>query len=95
MLKFIPVSGDWRTVVGVVGDTRDGGLDSAPTPALFQPFAQEVVFSGSLVIRARADAATLAPTVRRAIRELYPQQLVENMMTLEQVRDVSVAHPGA
>jgi hypothetical protein len=26
VLKFIPVSGDWRTVVGVVGDTRDDGL---------------------------------------------------------------------
>jgi putative ABC transport system permease protein len=91
VLKFIPVSGDWRTVVGVVGDTRDAGLDTAPTPVMFQPFAQEVVFTGSLVIRTRGDAATLAPTVRRLIRELYPQQLVENVMTLEQVRDVSVA----
>jgi len=36
VLKFIGVSGDWRTVVGVVGDTKDGGLDApALTVTLF------------------------------------------------------------
>ena len=41
VLKFIPVSGDWRTVVGVVGNTKDGGLDAAALPVMFMPFAQE------------------------------------------------------
>ena len=30
VLRFTPFSGDWRTVVGVVGNTQDGGLDAAP-----------------------------------------------------------------
>ena len=30
VLKFTPISGDWRTIVGVVGNTQDGGLDAAP-----------------------------------------------------------------
>ena len=29
VLRFIPISGDWRTIVGVVGDTRDSGPDTA------------------------------------------------------------------
>jgi len=33
----------------------------------------------------------LQPTVLRMIRELYPRQLVENIATLEQVRDATVA----
>jgi len=91
VLEFIPVSGDWRTVVGVVGDTRDAGLDSDPTPTVFQPFAQEELFAGVLVIKTKTDASLLAPSVVRTIRELYPRQLIENLATLEEVRDATVA----
>jgi putative ABC transport system permease protein len=91
VLKFVPISGDWRTVVGVVGDTRDDGLDTEPTPTMFQPFSQEAAFSGALVLRTRGDAALLGPAVTRAIRELDPRQLIENVATLDAVRDATVA----
>jgi predicted permease len=91
VLQFIPVSGEWRTVVGVVGDTRDAGLDSEPTPVIFQPFAQEELFSGALVIRTTRDPALLEPSVVRTIRDLYPQQLIDNVATLDEVRDATVA----
>lgn len=32
VLRFIPVSGDWRTVVG---NTKDEGLDAEPRPVLY------------------------------------------------------------
>ena len=91
VLNFIPVSGDWRTVVGVVGDTRDSGLDSEPTPTVFQPITQEEVFAGAIVVRTRTDPAALAGTVERTIRNLAPRQIIENVATLEQVRDATVA----
>jgi hypothetical protein len=91
VLKFIPVTGDWRTVVGVVGDTRDAGLDTDPTPTVFQPFAREEIFNGSMVIRTRSNPSLLQPSALRAIRELYPRQLIENVATLEEVRDATVA----
>ena len=91
VLKFIPVTGDWRTVVGVVGDTRDAGLDADPTPTMFQPFAQEEIFVGALVIRTKSSPELLQPAAIRAIRELYPRQIIENVATLEQVRDATVA----
>lgn len=91
VLKFIPISGDWRTVVGVVGDTRDEGLDAAPTPVMFTPFAQEVPFSGALVVRTRNAPELLEPAVTRTIRGLYPRQIIENVATLEEVRDATVA----
>jgi hypothetical protein len=65
--------------------------DGSPTPTIFQPFAQEEIFSGALVIRTKSDPALLQPTALRAIRELYPRQLIENVATLEQVRDATVA----
>jgi predicted permease len=91
VLKFIPVSGDWRTVIGVVGDTKDGGLDAQPLPVMFQPFAQEVVFAGGLVIRAASDAATITPAATRVIRGIAPQDPIERVLTLDQIRDESVA----
>ena len=90
VLKFIPVSGDWRTVIGVVGDTRDGGLDATPLPVMFMPFAQELFPSGGLVIRARGDAAAIAPAATRIIRSLAPQQPIEKVLTMDQIRDESV-----
>jgi putative ABC transport system permease protein len=91
VLKFIPVHGDWRTIVGVVGDTRDAGLDTDPTPTVFQPIMQEEIFQGALVIRTKSNPSLLQPAVLRAIRELYPRQLIENVATLEEVRDATVA----
>ncbi|HEX3158198.1 MAG TPA: ABC transporter permease [Gemmatimonadaceae bacterium] len=90
VLQFVPISGDWRTVVGVVGTTRDGGLDAADLPVTFMPFAQEPFPSGGLVLRARSDAAAIAPAATRIVRSIAPQQPVENVLTLDQIRDESV-----
>jgi putative ABC transport system permease protein len=91
VLKFSPFSGDWRTVVGVAGDTRDRGLDGDPTAAMFEPFAQEFIITGVLVVRTTSDPAQLQSTIVRAIHELYPLQLIEHVSTVEQIRDEAVA----
>jgi putative ABC transport system permease protein len=91
VLRFTPFSGEWRTIVGVVGDTRDRGLDGAPTPAMYQPFAQELILGGALVVRTTADPATLQPIILRAIRDVAPSQLIEHVATFDQIRDESVA----
>jgi predicted permease len=91
VLRFIPVSGDWRTVVGIVGDTKDGGLDAQARPAVFQPFAQELAFTGGFVIRAQGEAGSLVPATTRVVRGIAPQDPIENILTVEQIRDQSVA----
>jgi predicted permease len=90
VLRFIPVSGDWRRVVGVVADTRDGGPDAEPRAVMFQPFAQEV-FTGGYVIRTRSNAAALATPVTSIIRELVPEQPLVNVLTLAAIREETVA----
>jgi predicted permease len=91
VLRFIPVSGDWRTVVGVVADTKDDGLDGGSRPVLFQPFAQELIFAGGLVIQARGDAAAFVTPATRLVRGLAPGQPIENVLTIQQIKDESVA----
>ncbi|MHB1223593.1 MAG: ABC transporter permease [Gemmatimonadaceae bacterium] len=91
VLQFIGISGDWRTVVGVVGDTKDGGLDAEPFGVMFQPLSQEPLFGGGLAIRAQRDAAALAPAVTRMVRSIVPQDPIENVKTVPEIRDESVA----
>ncbi|MEO7363198.1 MAG: ABC transporter permease [Gemmatimonadaceae bacterium] len=91
LLKFIGLSDEWRTVVGVVGNTKDGGLDAAPMPAVFTPFAQSMFPSGGFIIRTNANAASFAPAATRVIRGLAPEQPIEKLLTVEQIRDESVA----
>jgi len=83
-----PAAIGWRTVVGVVGNTQDGGLDADPTPAVFTPGS---AFDAGVVIRAHHHAGQLAPTVTRVIQRIAPTALVENVMTIAQYRDQSVA----
>ncbi len=91
VLRFIGVSGDWRTVVGVVGDTKDGGLDAEPRGVVFMPFDQEVAFVGGLVVRASRDASALAPAATRLVRGIAPQDPIDNVLTVREIRDQSVA----
>jgi predicted permease len=91
VLRFIGVSGDWRTIIGVVGDTKDGGLDAEPRGVVYQPFEQEMVYAGGLVIRASRDPSALAPAATRVVRSIAPQVPIENLLTVSQIRDESVA----
>jgi putative ABC transport system permease protein len=91
VLRFIGISGDWRTVVGVVGNTKDGGLDAEPRGVVFQPLAQEALFGGGLVIRAERNASALAPAATRLVRSISPRDPIENVLTVPQIRDQSVA----
>src|SRR5215467_13238101 len=79
------------TIIGLAADTHDDGVDAPPTPTVFLPLSQGMVFSGVLVIRSESDPAALVPAVMRAIREVSPQQLIERVRTLEAIRDKSVA----
>jgi predicted permease len=92
VLRFIGIAeNDWRTVVGVVGNTKDGGLDAVPLPAVFTPFAQTEFPIGGFVIRAKGDVAALAPAATKALRQIAPDQPIEHVMTVAQIRDESVA----
>jgi predicted permease len=96
VLKFIGMHEEYKTVVGVVGDTKDGGLDAEPRNVIFQPFTQAPVFQGAgIVIRAGADrenaAASLVPATTRLVRGIAPREPIENVLTVGQIRDESVA----
>ena len=90
VLKFIGLKEDWSTIVGVVGNTKDGGLDAAPVPAVFTPFAQSNFPTGAFVIKATGDAAALGPAATKLVHSLAPSSPIEHLETADQIRDESV-----
>jgi predicted permease len=91
LLKMTPFTDEWRTVVGVAGDTRDRGLENDVTPAIYEPFAQDVILGASLIVRTSSDPAVVQATIVRAIRDVEPAQIIDRIATVEQIRDQGVA----
>ncbi len=91
VLRFTPFSGDWRTVVGVVGNTHDGGLDTEAPPAMYMPFAQELAIGGALVVRADSNVAALTTAATRIVRRIAPAVPLGRVLTIAQIKDESVS----
>ena len=91
LLKFSPISGDWRTIVGVTGNTRDGGLDAEPRATVFMPFTQMLSIGGALVIRADSNAPGLVAAATRIVHHIAPMAPIVSVLTLAQIKDQSVA----
>jgi putative ABC transport system permease protein len=92
VLQFIGMAGGWRTVVGVVNNTSDRGPDAPAPPAMYQPLSQNELgyFPGAFVVRG-PNAASIAPEAERIVREMAPDNPVERVATLQQIREEAVA----
>ncbi len=84
----------WWTVVGVVGDVRQFGLDRAAVPQAFIPLAQMPTgLGGRIMVRTAGDPHGIARAMIDAVHALDPDMPVEDVQTLEQVRSDSLARP--
>ena len=76
----------WITIVGIVGDVRDHGLDREPPDQLYRPFLQGAGSPTRVLVRARTDPLALSGQVRAAVHAVDPEQPVENFRTLAETR---------
>ncbi len=91
-LRFIGLTKDWRIVVGVVADTRDSGLDAGVAHTMYNPYRQVTpYYTSSLVLRVSGEPAAVVPAIRAAILAKDPNQPIDNVATIAQLRDESVA----
>lgn len=77
---------DWREVVGVVGDVRQGTPGEAPGPQLYTPIDQRPFQRLYLVLASRLGAAELAGPLRRMLYELDPQLPLAAPRPLPEIR---------
>jgi putative ABC transport system permease protein len=91
-IEYGNMDGDLRllTIVGIVGDVRDNGLDRDPRPTVYTNYFQRPAATAefSIVVRARGDAAVLSNTMRREARALNPE-MPTKFETIEEIVSAS------
>ena len=78
-------------IVGEIVDGRTDDLTQEASPEVYLPLWQANAFSKHLVVRTMADPSTVVVAVERALRSVDPTAAIENVKTLEQIRDESLA----
>jgi putative ABC transport system permease protein len=98
--KRINLSGrpnDRQTVVGIVGDVKQGGLSSRSNEAVYQPFAQVhwtlVMRHLTFVVRTPSQPARIAPALRAELFSVDKNQPIHFLETMKTRVDASLATP--
>jgi putative ABC transport system permease protein len=73
-IEFGNMDGDLRplTVVGVVGDTREYGLERPPRPTMYVDLIQRPRYTTTVVMRTSGDPRAIVPASRQALKEAAP-----------------------
>ncbi len=80
-----------RTIVGVVGDTRQESITDEVIPEIFVPFAQIPVNSMTVFVRTTSDPPSLVRAVRAEVSAIDKNQPIYDVKTLGQRVDDAVA----
>jgi len=85
----IGVDLDRGTIVGVIRDIRQAGLDRPAEPEIFYPAAQNVTMASdigmSLAVRTDGPPQALIGQIRAAVREVNPRLAIFNIKTMDDV----------
>jgi putative ABC transport system permease protein len=93
-LRIGPSDGPWATIVGVVGNVKQTSLVMSQSDAVYITNMQWRLFVDKarwLVVRARGDAAALAPAIRQAIWSVDKDQPIVRVATMNDLLAASTA----
>jgi predicted permease len=83
----------WSTVVGVVADVKTFGLNREAVPQVYVPLRQSNGVGGRVLLRMNAEPAQAAAVIRDAVRSVDPDLPIENVRTLDEIRERYLATP--
>ena len=86
----------WFTIVGIVEDTKNAGMDKPAGPELYFAARQVNDFLDSnisFVVRGASDSTPLEGSIRGAVRELDPTLPVYNLWSMDEVVSKSMVQP--
>jgi putative ABC transport system permease protein len=85
---------DWRTVVGVVSDTKNDGLDKPTGTEVFLPYTQPSYIDESvpsIVIRTQEDGSSVVSELRQALKQVDATIPLVKVRTMTQVLSAALA----
>ncbi len=88
----MPMAGELE-IVGVVGNTRHGGLQSEIEPELYVPFMQMPFSDMHFVVATDVDLGAVARAVSGRISELDPELVPTSVTRIDEMLWESVAQP--
>jgi putative ABC transport system permease protein len=83
----------WRTIVGVVGDVRQGGLEREPRDAIYVPIQQFGGYGATLFVRTLSDPGKLQAQVAAAAQAIDAETALSNVRTLSEIRKDALSQP--
>jgi putative ABC transport system permease protein len=78
--------GRWLTVVGVAANEPANPFGERTYPSAYVPFGGAPGRSFAIYASGPGEASRLAPEIRAAVEEIDPDQPIEGLMTMEQLR---------
>jgi putative ABC transport system permease protein len=78
-------------IIGEISNGRTDDLTQEASPEIYLPLWQATAFSKHLLVRTTADPRSVVVAVERELHAIDPTAAVENVKTLEQIRDDSLA----
>jgi putative ABC transport system permease protein len=83
------------TVIGVVGDTQQYGLNAPARLEVYLPYQQSAPATPTFLVRTSLPPLSLRSAVTGVMHAVDPAAPVENVQTMDQVLAASVANPHA
>ena len=83
----------WATIVGVVGDVKTFGLDRDAVSQVYLPLRQTGGLAGRVLVRMTGDPSAATAVIRDAVHGVDPDLPIENVRTLDEIRDTALATP--
>jgi putative ABC transport system permease protein len=81
------------TVIGIIGDTRNAGIQANPMPAAVMPFTVLAPSQRMVALRSEGDPNLLLNPLRAQVREMDPEQPLGTPITLREALDQQVMQP--
>ncbi len=94
-ISFNAVNGEpvWRTIVGVAADVKQFGLDREAVAQVYVPLRQSLGLAGRVLVRMNGNPSAATAIIQDAVRAVDQDQTIENVRTLDELRDRFLATP--